>query len=64
MNNLRVVTVVGGNLFRLAMLHLGDATQWNRIARLNGLDDPVLDGLMTLRLPPRDAGAGGGVERS
>lgn len=46
-----VVTVAGGTLFRLAMVHLGDATQWVRIARLNGLDDPVLTGLVTLRLP-------------
>ena len=53
MNNPSVVTVAGGTLFRLAMVHLGDATQWDRIAGLNGLDDPVLTGLVTLRLPPR-----------
>lgn len=32
---MRTVTVVGGDLYRLALLHLGDATQWNRIAQLN-----------------------------
>lgn len=60
---MRVVTVAGGDLFRLALEQLGDATQWNRIAKLNGLDDPVLEGLLTLRLPERDVGAGGGIER-
>lgn len=65
---MRVLTVVGGDLFRLALEHLGDATQWNRIAALNGLDDPVLDGLQTLRLPERglperDADAGSGIAR-
>ena len=60
---MKVITVAGGDLFRLALEQLGDATQWNRIAALNGLDDPVLDGLQTLRLPERDAGAGGGIAR-
>lgn len=54
------VTVAGGDLFRLALLYLGDATQWNRIAALNGLDDPVVEGLVTLALPAVDASAGGG----
>lgn len=57
------VTVVGGDLFRLALTHLGDATQWSRIAALNGLDDPVLDGLVTLALPAVDKRAGGGLAR-
>jgi len=61
---MRVITVAGGDLFRLALEQLGDATQWNRIAALNGLDDPVLDGLQTLRLPERDVSAGGGVARA
>lgn len=59
----KTVTVAGGDLFRLALIRLGDATQWNRIAKLNGLSDPVLSGLVTLRLPERDAAAGGGIER-
>ena len=57
------ITVVRGDLFRLALAHLGDATQWNRIALLNGLDDPLLDGIVTLALPVRDASAGGGIAR-
>jgi len=59
-----IVTVAGGDLFRLALAHLGDATQWNRIAKINGLSDPVLAGLVTLKLPTVDPAAGGGIERS
>lgn len=55
------ITVAGGNLYALAAAHLGDATQWIRIAQLNGLSDPVLSGLVTLKLPPVDRTAGGGV---
>ena len=54
------VTVVGGNLFRIAADMLGDATQWNRVARLNGMTDPFFSGLATLVLPEVDPGAGGG----
>ena len=57
---MNIVTVAGGDLFRLALVHLGDATQWNRIAALNGLDDPVLSGLVTLSLPAVNPSAGGG----
>lgn len=63
---MKTITVAGGDLFRIAMAELGDATQWVRIARLNDIDDPMLAGLVTLRLPPRDANAadifgGGGL---
>ena len=57
------VTVAGGDLYRLALQELGDATQWSRIAALNGLDDPVVSGLVTLALPAIDASAGGGLAR-
>ena len=57
------VTVAGGDLFRLALAYLGDATQWSRIAALNELDDPIINGLVTLALPPMDASAGGGLVR-
>jgi hypothetical protein len=57
---MKTVPIAGGDLFRIAMEALGDATQWDRIALLNGIDDPMLVGLNTLRLPPRD-GAGQGV---
>lgn len=52
--------VAGGDLFRLALQHLGDATQWNRLAALNGLNDPILSGLQTLWIPKLDKTAGGG----
>lgn len=58
---MRTITVAGGNLFRIAADELGDATQWVRIARLNRLKDPVLSGVVVLKLPARDASAGGGV---
>lgn len=54
------VTVAGGNLFALAAQHLGDATQWNRIAELSGLTDPQINGIATLTIPPRDPSGGNG----
>ncbi len=47
----RVVRIAGGNLFRVALDELGDATQWDRIADLNGLTDPWLNGSHTLNIP-------------
>jgi L-ascorbate metabolism protein UlaG (beta-lactamase superfamily) len=58
---MRVVTVVGGTLFRVAAEQLGDATQWIRIAQANGLSDPMLSGVVTLRIPASDTQAGGGI---
>lgn len=58
---MRIVTVSGTNLFRVAAEQLGDATQWIRIAQLNGLTDPMLVGVVTLRIPDVDPTAGGGI---
>lgn len=58
---LRQITVAGGNLFRVALETLGDATQWNRIAQQNGMNDPWFTGVVTLAIPPTDPSAGGGV---
>ena len=58
---MRTYITVGGNLFRLAAEQLGDATQWIRIAQLNRLSDPILSGVVTLRLPVADPTAGGGI---
>jgi hypothetical protein len=58
---MQTITVAGGNLFQIAAAQFGDATQWIRIARLNGLSDPVLVGVVTLRLPDQDPSGGGGV---
>ena len=58
---MRSVTVAGGNLFQIAAAELGDATQWLRIAQLNGIADPMLSGVVTLLIPDVDPAAGGGV---
>ncbi len=58
---MRTITVAGGNLFRIAADMLGDATQWIRIAQLNGLSDPEVTGVATLLLPDVDPAAGGGI---
>ena len=54
------ITVAGGNLFQIAAKELGDATQWNRIASLNGITDPMIVGVVTLQLPPVNPAAGNG----
>lgn len=61
-STIQKITVVGGNLFQLAARYLGDATQWNRIATLNGLTDPFLTtgSPITLELPPVNSSAGNG----
>lgn len=56
----QTIQVAGGNLFAIAAQYLGDAMQWNRIAALNGLTDPMLTGLTTLKLPPVNKSAGNG----
>ena len=58
---MKTIVVTGGSLFQIASEYLGDATQWIRIAQLNGLADPVLHGLVVLRLPEIDVTAGGGI---
>ena len=58
---MRQITVAGGNLFQIAAELLGDATQWIRIAQLNGLTDPMLTGVITLSIPDTDPDAGGGI---
>ena len=58
---MKTITVAGDNLFRIAAVHLGDATQWIRIAALNNLSDPMLAGVTTLRIPEIDGTAGGGI---
>jgi hypothetical protein len=54
------ITVAGGSLFEIAATYLGDATQWNRIARLNGIWDPMITSVVVLKIPPVDANAGNG----
>lgn len=49
--NKKTITVVGGNLFKIAQEQYGDATQWAAIADANGLTDPQLSGMQTLIIP-------------
>ncbi len=58
---MQTVTVASGTLFGVAVTYLQDATQWNRIAALNGITDPWLSGLTVLQIPDPDVSAGGGV---
>jgi hypothetical protein len=60
MSGVKTITVAGGNLFQIAADQLGDATQWNRIASLNGLVDPFLRGVTTLQIPATNPNAGNG----
>lgn len=60
-STVQTITVAGGNLFQIAAQYLGDASQWNRIAALNGLTDPMLsNAITTLKLPPVNKAAGNG----
>ena len=58
---MRTITVGSGNLYNIALKYLGDAQQWNRIAQANGLKDPVLTGVTTLKIPAENLQATGGV---
>jgi hypothetical protein len=55
------LNVASANLFQLAAEYLGDATQWNRIAALNGFTDFLVSGLTApILIPPYDKNAGNG----
>lgn len=56
----RTKVVSATTLFQVASDELGDATQWTRIARLNGLIDPWIAGVVELRIPRVDARADSG----
>jgi hypothetical protein len=58
---MKTLTVAGGNLFQIAAQQLGDATQWIRLAQLNGIVDPMLTGVVTILVPDIDMNAGGGI---
>lgn len=55
----RSVTQAGGNLFSTAQQAYGDASSWTTIARANGITDPVLSGVNTLKVPTVADGQGG-----
>ena len=58
---MKVVQVPGGDLYRIALQYLGDATQATRIAALNGLTDFFLSGPTTLTIPNVDPSQTGGA---
>lgn len=45
----------------VAAQYLNDATQWYRIAELNGLTDPWIFGVVTLNLPTPSQTSNGGI---
>ncbi len=58
------VTATDISLYHVAAAQLGDATQWWRIAQLNGMSDPDLSDFVTpvqIVLPTVDASLGSGV---
>ncbi|MCP1243068.1 LysM peptidoglycan-binding domain-containing protein [Acetobacter lambici] len=64
MANTIKVTAADRTLYHVAASYLGDATQWWRIAQLNGLTDPDLSAFVTpvtLTLPAKDASQASGV---
>lgn len=58
---MRKITVVGGDLYQIALIELGDASQWWRIAEANGIVDPILSGMTVLLVPGEDATLTDGV---
>lgn len=59
--NAQQITIIGGNLFQLAVQYYGDFTQWALIAQANGIFDPMLVGQNTLLIPPLNNQDTGGV---
>lgn len=53
------ITTAGGNLYQIAQDAYGDALKWTGIAEANDLDDPELDGVNTLLIPPNPPDTGG-----
>jgi len=51
MSSYYLVTVSMDDLFHLAARYLGDAIRWDEIAVLNGLTDPMIKGVMTIKIP-------------
>ena len=57
----RTTRVSGTTLFHVSADYFGDASQWYRIAKLNGLLDPWIGPLTELRIPePLKKGSGNG----
>lgn len=57
----QTVTVASGTLFDVAAQRYGDATKWPAIAQANGLSDPLISGVQTLKIPTIAPASGGVV---
>lgn len=57
----RKVWVSGTTLFQVAADYLNDATQWYRIAQLNGLIDPWIGAVAELQIPAPSTTSNGGI---
>lgn len=55
----RTIWASGTTLYRVAADELGDATQWYRIANMNGLTDPEIYGPVELKIPNAGTSNGG-----
>ena len=55
----RKVWASGVTLFDVAAAELGDATQWYRVAQMNGITDPWIVGPVELKIPETGASNGG-----
>jgi hypothetical protein len=59
--NAKLIKVIGGNLFNLAAIYYGDASQWALIASANKLVDPMIVGVQDLLIPPLNNQDTGGI---
>jgi len=50
----KIVRVSNTTLFKIAETELGNATLWEKIADLNGLVDPWVDGYLELQIPSKN----------
>ena len=55
----RVVTTAGGDLYHIAADQYGDAMGWPAIAAANGIKDPQLAGVVSVKIPSNKGAADG-----
>lgn len=58
---MKTIVVSNTNLFRIAATELGSALQWVAIANINRLNDPMIQDLTTLIIPPPSASYADGI---